>query len=710
MIAPLSRSTSSTTRVAAFALLVLVAVTAVSAQSSRPANDVKAALRGCALLEDERLFDESKFRDLLAHRDATVRSRAALALSRIQHAGAVPMLVAALADEDSAVRCDAAFALGQTPSEDGARALERVLEGKDAALRATAAEALGKIAGAIGGGLQPLLKALEGEEDARVRGELVLALWRGGFATEAPGREVLLERIDDPSPAVHWRAVYSLVRAETRGVGPALDKVLVAPPRDADGLGRLFAARGLANDGAFPIGAESAASASLYVVLRAMHLGPFDTQRDRLATEILHALARIDATSHPLGMVADSTWLLRRTDLSASLRYRAVEWFETLTNRQLRDDVDGQASAVAEAIRDSLVARLALTQCAWLDASPWVRARALAALVPSADHDELARIADRALAADGGIADREAFVTSLAARGAEEALPFLERAFAFEDPRTRTAVAEAIRHFEGRDTAHDLARRALAIDDLAIRGAAVLSVGTWEDPAWSETLEKVYENSSRFDLTEVRASVVRALAALPKTPLAFFERALEDPEPMVRRAAAVAIEARSDREVPLAAIQRDEANDEAIAAIELGIDQRVVFETTRGEFEVTLYPEAPLQARALIDRARRGFYDGLPFHRIVPNFVVQGGDPRGDGWGGLDTFVREQWSRRRFDTGVVGMPTAGKDTGGCQIFVALIPTPHLDGRYTAFGEISSGMDVVRRLEKGDRILSTSLRR
>lgn len=689
-------------------VVVLTAETRALTQSGE-SGGIKAALRACALLEDGRRFDAAKYAELMTHSDAVVRSRAALALSRLQDPRAVPMLVSALGDAESDVRCDSAFALGQTPTSEGARALLEALESEDPSLRATAAEALGKIASTLGGDAAPLLAALESEKDARVRGALVLALWRGGFAKEGAGRDALLARIDDPSPEVHWRAVYALVRGEAPLVGRELAEVLTAPARDAEGYARLFAARGLGQAGAFPKGSEDEAVFALTSELHKQRGKPFDPASERVTSEVLHALSKIAPKEQPRGEpAASASWILQRHDVPASLRFRAVEYFEVLTNRP-HDRVGGLPVLLADA-PDILAARFVLTSTALQDPSAWVRARAFAALVATADSGEFARLADRALVTEGPIAVREAFLTSLSSREANEALPRLTRAFEFEDVRTRTAVAEAIRNFGDHEIAHALARRALAIDDLAIRGAAVLSVGAWEDPAWSDALLKVYDDSSRFDLTEVRASVVRALAAIESTDLAFFERALRDPEPMVRRAAATVIEERTDREIPVAKLQECEPDEEGIAAVALGIDPRVVFETTRGAFEVTLYPEAPLHARALIDRARRGFYDGLPLHRIVPNFVVQGGDPRGDGWGGLDTFVREQWSRRPFDEGVVGMPTAGKDTGGCQIFVTLIPTPHLDGRYTAFGEVSSGMDVIRRLEKGDRILSTSLRR
>ena len=94
---------------------------------------------------------------------------------------------------------------------------------------------------------------------------------------------------------------------------------------------------------------------------------------------------------------------------------------------------------------------------------------------------------------------------------------------------------------------------------------------------------------------------------------------------------------------------------------------------------------------------------------MVSDFVIQGGDPRGDGWGGPGYAVRDEINTVRFDRGAVGMPKSGRDTGGCQLFVTHVPTPHLDGNYTVFGKVISGMGVVDRIEVGDAILSARIR-
>ena len=134
-------------------------------------------------------------------------------------------------------------------------------------------------------------------------------------------------------------------------------------------------------------------------------------------------------------------------------------------------------------------------------------------------------------------------------------------------------------------------------------------------------------------------------------------------------------------------------------------------ETEVGSFEITfLRAFAPLTVSKIGALFQKGFYEGISFHRMVPNFVVQGGDPRGDGWGGPGTTMRCENNPIEYTEGTVGMALAGKDTGGSQFFIALDSQPHLLGTYTVFGRVTRGMEVVRALTPGDRILSTKLKR
>lgn len=116
------------------------------------------------------------------------------------------------------------------------------------------------------------------------------------------------------------------------------------------------------------------------------------------------------------------------------------------------------------------------------------------------------------------------------------------------------------------------------------------------------------------------------------------------------------------------------------------------------------YDAAPLTCLNFVQLIRDGFYDDLVFHRVIPNFVAQGGDPRGDGWGGPGYSIRCEYSSLSYKRGTVGIATSGKDTGGSQFFVALSAQPHLDARYTIIGNIISGIGFADNIRRGDSAL------
>jgi peptidyl-prolyl cis-trans isomerase B (cyclophilin B) len=118
------------------------------------------------------------------------------------------------------------------------------------------------------------------------------------------------------------------------------------------------------------------------------------------------------------------------------------------------------------------------------------------------------------------------------------------------------------------------------------------------------------------------------------------------------------------------------------------------------ELEGDDYPRTVGNFLRLVDA---GFYRDTLFHRVVPAFVVQGGCPRGDGWGDAGETIPCEYGPLRYDRpGILGMAHAGKDTGGSQFFITHVPVPRLDGRYTAFGRVVGGMDVVEKIVRGDR--------
>ncbi len=139
---------------------------------------------------------------------------------------------------------------------------------------------------------------------------------------------------------------------------------------------------------------------------------------------------------------------------------------------------------------------------------------------------------------------------------------------------------------------------------------------------------------------------------------------------------------------------------EAVQANELV----AVFKTTRGDIRVTLFPaEAPLTVANFVNLAQRGYYDGLKFHRVIANFMIQGGDPTGTGRGGPGYSFADEFSPslRHNSAGTLSMANSGPRTNGSQFFITHGPTPHLDDKHSIFGKVSSGQNVVDTIAQDD---------
>ena len=130
----------------------------------------------------------------------------------------------------------------------------------------------------------------------------------------------------------------------------------------------------------------------------------------------------------------------------------------------------------------------------------------------------------------------------------------------------------------------------------------------------------------------------------------------------------------------------------------------ITIETNRGAIEVELYPQyAPKTVNNFVFLAREGFYDGVTFHRVINNFVIQGGDPTGTGSGGPGYRFEDEVKNNpmKHETGTLSMANAGPNTNGSQFFITHSPQPHLNGKHTVFGKVVKGMDVVNAIRQGD---------
>ena len=151
------------------------------------------------------------------------------------------------------------------------------------------------------------------------------------------------------------------------------------------------------------------------------------------------------------------------------------------------------------------------------------------------------------------------------------------------------------------------------------------------------------------------------------------------------------------------------------AAPEMQIDVEknylVSIETSRGTIELELYSQhAPQTVNNFVFLAGQGFYDGVSFHRVIPNFMVQGGDPTGIGSGGPGYRFEDECEGNPLthERCVISMANAGPNTNGSQFFITHLPTPHLDGKHTVFGKVTAGEDIVDAIEQGDTMISVTV--
>jgi peptidyl-prolyl cis-trans isomerase B (cyclophilin B) len=154
------------------------------------------------------------------------------------------------------------------------------------------------------------------------------------------------------------------------------------------------------------------------------------------------------------------------------------------------------------------------------------------------------------------------------------------------------------------------------------------------------------------------------------------------------------------------------ANDAATSPLANPVtDIRIILKTSKGDIEATLFAsKTPMTVANFLNLAKHGYYDGLTFHRVIPNFMIQGGDPQGTGRGGPGYRFGDEFhpSLRHSKPGIFSMANAGPGTNGSQFFVTHVATPHLDNRHTVFGEVTKGQSVVDRVSIGDKITAIEI--
>jgi cyclophilin family peptidyl-prolyl cis-trans isomerase/HEAT repeat protein len=623
---------------------------------------------------------------LLGDPEARVRRRAALALGRVGLPEAVEPLTKLLADEEPEVRQMAAFALGLVGSPAARPPLTQALSGTDVVLQGRAAEALGLIGDkadgpAIGQMVRVhmtagALASVQPEDLTSPLAPPVEAVRLGLYALARLGSfEPLAAAVlgADGQPLSRWWPVaFALQRVGDPRGAPALLTLLSTPGRYTAS----FAVRGLAS--------TKASQPQALAAIRAEVEQPRDTAVMIQAIRALAALNDRGALPLMTRIVGDRT-------TNPAIRLEAMNALATLADGRTAEILVELVSDSAPAVRGAAMRALARVDpdtftatLSGLDADPdWtVRVAQAGALGGLPDGQGFARLST--MAGDADVRVVPAVIAALAASKAAGAAALIRTTLRAPDVVARSAAAQALAQLKVVDATVDL-RAAYA-------AAAADSAYT------------------------ARASILAALAQLdPEGTRPLLDQALKDKDWAVRvRAADLLRDAKVTEGVAVSMRPATAGENVESAAWKAMVappfSPHAFIDTDKGTIEIELAVlDAPVTSRNFVNLARRGFFNGVAFHRIVPDFVVQGGDPRGDGEGGPGYSIRDELNQRPYLRGTVGMALDWRDTGGSQFFITLSPAPHLDARYTVFGTVVDGMDVADRLLPWDVIRRVRIR-
>ena len=623
----------------------------------------------------------------MAHPDGRVRLLGARAIGVLAPPNAVTLLSSHVsAPEAPEVRVAAIFALGLLHRPEALAPLETVLANDpDPLLRRHAAVALGRITppplgaptgtgsvappatgeGGISAAVVPLLLGGLDDPDPRVRGAAALAVWHHGESA-AVAIDRLVALLDDTDPEVRWRAAYALMRIED----PRTSTPLRLRLKSSDSLVRTFAAWG----------ARQPADAAAVPALRAL-----------LADSTSVSWARVQAL-RSLGAITEAH----------PEQARAVR--DALLEHLMREQHPG----ALEVLFDALAVSAGEIEIPFLIATiereerPTPRRAAIRALGKCGGDEAIALLT--VLSASPDAWTRSAVATALGSIGSGGG-PLLTSLLRDDDRRVRTAAAEAVASIDA-PFRFPLLSTVLEDSDLAVRATAVTAFAKERPEEWRAALTATWENSQNPEYWELRHTILGAFAEhAPDEARILAEKGLSDPFLTVRMASVAILERplpSADEIAPPMGLPFPRLDD----PFETDAPLHATIVTARGTMVVALFlEEAPRHVSSFVALADRGDYDGLHFHRVVPSFVVQGADPRGDGWGDAGYHLIDELHSVEYVRGTLGMPKAGDHTGGCQIFITHLPTPHLDGRYTVFGQVIEGLDVLDRIEVGDKIES-----
>lgn len=694
--------------------------------------------------EDGRRWSDT-FKSLLSNENPRVRKRAVLAAGRIGAQDAVPVLAEMLlTDRDAEVKQMAAFALGEIEAAGGGYALVTVLKDPNKPGRARAIEALGKIIAAMAPAATTqatsrppederldmlkaeVLSALRFEDNRRPqfdRQTVLLGLTAVLRARPEGAGKLMVNFLDYPDPAIVATALNTMARLRFKEGNERVRQLL----NHNDPLVRANAAR--------VIGAAEHKEAFEDVLARALKDSDL-----RVRVSAIRALGGLKDERAADPLLARGIALLSK-DASTSKTERPGDLNEileiaTVLGTLLKNQRSPKAVAwlrdVAKAVNhtsppiDIALARIDPQNSMMHD--PFLRrpsktdSRQVLALKQMSQAQGLVELANAKTGLptlDGSLKEH----VELLARNALSCRPetaTVSARPALGSDRVLTSVCTALQPVVVSDFLRayaavkpaglsDVLQERLKNDDVVVRATAAELLG--EQPANETNTNALIKALPRaFGDTDNDAAIA-ILNALARQKNAAaneaIKSALDADDYLIRRRAVALLKTNgvgdfSDRVGWVKTRNTDVDYRRAINRIGRRVTATVV--TTRGSFTIEFLPEdAPLTVDNFVQLARRGYFNGQTIPRVVPNFVIQAGDPRGDQNGGPGYSIRCEINEAAYERASLGMALSGKDTGGSQWFVTHSPQPHLDGGYTVFGRVIRGMEIVDAIARGDMI-------
>ena len=637
-------------------------------------------------LQNARSLVDGRLYKFLSSPDSRTRERAVIALANIQDTNSISLLLPLLSDRDPKVRSAAAFAVGQIGTFRGAASLNLSVQHESfPACQEALVEALGKC-----GSRDDLrmLVSIAGTFQRDILPSVARSIARFAIRkiTDSLATEFAASKIVDPLAGS--AATYAFMRIADSSAGHRHLRELLLNMENSASETRMWTATILGN--------------------------VKDTNASR--SIVRHALE-------------DKDWRVRVNSVRAMKNFSSVV-ARRLLFALLRDKdehVELTAFSVmsaapekyaSDSLSDQLVQILgARTMYSWR-----VRGEAAVLLARLLKNGSIGHIA-QSLETDPMF--RAKLIDALGETKSQQAIPLIQNELLDEDPRTASAAVAAYEEIVAdKDSAlqeefclHILTGLQRGDVSISYAIASALEDSSIRKSARAECIPQMvssYEKLRSPGDAETMVEFLRFFGAMKaSTAVPLLQNSLHDNNRVVAEAASNAL-----KEITGKFYEGDVRPDSAIMKFYRPEDTLLVsryhsalLSTSKGTIKIEFRPDAaPFTVLNFILLARRGFYDGLIFHRVVPNFVIQGGDPLGTGFGGPGyAIATEVHPDASFLEGAVGMASAGKDTEGSQFFITHCPTPHLDGRYTVVG-YTRDMNVVNQIQVGDTIISVELDR